>query len=201
MAGTFEQVGGVAGGAIGSTFGPLGTIAGSYAGKKLGGMADKSPEEKQLEAMQKAQFAKLKRGDNLGLSQAEKSSMTMGTQQNAAALQQQMAAQNERLAASGTVSPAAVFQAQQMQGKQAQDAVAQGRMQAEQQSQSIAERRNREYSAMLRQRAMEEQQKRGIRAKEGEMVADTRDYGTEASTALEGVSGGDIGLLGKFLAP
>jgi hypothetical protein len=127
--------------------------------------------------------------------------MTMGTQQNAAALQQQMAAQNERLAASGTVSPAAVFQAQQMQGKQAQDAVAQGRMQAEQQSQSIAERRNREYSAMLRQRAMEEQQKRGIRGKEGEMVADTRDYGTEASTALEGVSGGDIGILGKFLAP
>jgi hypothetical protein len=133
-------------------------------------MADKTPEEKQLEAMQKAQLAKLKRGDNLGLSQAEKSSMTMGTQQNAAALQQQMAAQNERLAASGTVSPAAVFQAQQMQGKQAQDAVAQGRMRAEQQSQSIAERRNREYSAMLKQRAMEEQQKRGIRGKEGEMT-------------------------------
>jgi hypothetical protein len=88
-----------------------------------------------------------------------------------------------------------------VQGKQAQDAVAQSRMQAEQQSQSIAERRNREYSAMLRQRAMEEQQKRGIRGKEGEMTADTRDYGTEASTALEGVSGGDIGLLGKFLAP
>ena len=170
MAGTFEQVGKVAGGAVGSAFGPLGTIAGNYIGGKLGGMADKSPEEKQLEAMQKAQFAKLKRGDNLGLSQAEKSSMTMGTQQNAAALQQQTAAQSERLAASGTVSPAAVFQAQQMQGKLAQDAVAQGRMQAEQQSQSIAERRNREYSAMLRQRAMEEQQKRGIRGKEGEMT-------------------------------
>jgi len=171
MAGTFEQIGGTALGAAGFAVGGVpGQIIGSYTGKKLGGMADKSPEEKQLEAMQKAQFAKLKRGDNLGLSQAEKSSMTMGTQQNAAALQQQMAAQNERLAASGTVSPAAVFQAQQMQGKQAQDAVAQGRMQAEQQSQSIAERRNREYSAMLRQRAMEEQQKRGIRAKEGEMV-------------------------------
>ena len=191
--GTVGKVGGFAVG------GAPGAMVGGIALEKLGEKLDKSPEEKQLEAMQKAQFAKLKRGDNLGLSQAEKSSMTMGTQQNAAALQQQMAAQNERLAASGTVSPAAVFQAQQMQGKQAQDAVAQGRMQAEQQSQSIAERRNREYSAMLRQRAMEEQQKRGIRAKEGEMTADTRDYGTEASTALEGVSGGDIGMLSKFL--
>jgi hypothetical protein len=46
---------------------------------------------------------------------------------------------------------------------------------------------------------MEEQQKRGIRGKEGEMTADTRDYGTETSNALEGASGGDIGLLGKFL--
>lgn len=202
MAGMYSQIGSTLGTAAGTAVGgPIGGMAGGIAGKKAGEYFDKSPEEKQLEAMQKAQFAKLKRGDNLGLSQAEKSSMTMGTQQNAAALQQQMAAQNERLAASGTVSPAAVFQAQQMQGKQAQDAVAQGRMQAEQQSQSIAERRNREYSAMLRQRAMGEQQKRGIRAKEGEMVADTRDYGTEASTALEGVSGGDIGLLSKFLAP
>ena len=199
MAGMYSQIGGAVGGAIGSSVGPIGKMAGSIAGQKVGEYLDKTPQEKQLEAMQKAQFAKLKRGDNLGLSQAEKSSMAMGAQQNAAALQQQMAAQNERLAASGTVSPAAVFQAQQMQGKQAQDAVAQARMQAEQQSQAIAERRNREYQAMLRQRAMEEQQKRGLRGKEGEMVADERDYGTEASTALEGVAGGDIGLLSKFL--
>ena len=171
MAGMYSQIGSTLGTAAGTAVGgPIGGMAGGIAGKKAGEYFDKSPEEKQLEAMQKAQFAKLKRGDNLGLSQAEKSSMTMGTQQNAAALQQQMAAQNERLVASGTVSPAAVFQAQQMQGKQAQDAVAQSRMQAEQQSQSIAERRNREYSAMLRQRAMEEQQKRGIRGKKGEMV-------------------------------
>lgn len=200
MAGMYSQIGGAVGGIAGGAFGgPIGAMAGKVAGEKLGEKLDKPPQEKQLEAMQKAQFAKLKRGDNLGLSQAEKSSMAMGAQQNAAALQQQMAAQNERLAASGTVSPAAVFQAQQVQGKQAQDAVAQARMQAEQQSQAIAERRNREYSAMLRQRAMEEQQKRGLRGKEGEMIADERDYGTEASTALEGVAGGDIGLLSKFL--
>ena len=172
MAGMYDQIAGSAGGAIGTAvFGPVGGIIGSVAGSKLGQYLDQSPEEKQLKAMQKAQLAKLKRGDDLGLSQAEKSSMTMGTQQNAAALQQQMAAQNERLAASGTVSPAAVFQAQQMQSKQALDAVAQSRMQAEQQSQSIADQRKKSIEAMLRGRAMEEQQKRGIRGKEGEMIA------------------------------
>ena len=200
MAGAYSQVGGAAGTAAGTAIaGPVGGLVLGYAGKKLGEYLDKTPEEKQLEAMQKAQFAKLKRGDDLGLSRAEKSSMTMGTQQNAAALQQQMAAQNERLAASGTVSPAAIFQAQQMQGKQALDAVAQSRMQAEQLSQTIAEKRKKSIEAMLSQRAMEEQQKRGIRGKEGEMTADTRDYGTETTTALQGASGGNIGMLSTFL--
>jgi len=198
----FKEILGTVGGVGGLAVGGLpGALVGGIGLGKLGEFLDRSPEEKQLKAMQKAQLAKLKRGDDLGLSQAEKSSMTMGTQQNAAALQQQMAAQNERLAASGTVSPAAVFQAQQMQSKQALDAVAQSRMQAEQQSQSVADQRKKSIEAMLRGRAMEEQQKRGIRGKEGEMIADTRDYGTQTSTALEGVSGGDIGLLGKFLAP
>lgn len=170
MAGTGEVVGGVAGGALGSSFGPLGSMAGSYIGKKAGAFFDKSPEEKQLEAMQKAQLAKLKRGDDLGLSGAQKTQALAGVQQQQMAAQQSAIAEQQRMAAMGGARQGAFFQGQQQQAQQQQNALAQSRLGVEQQSQLIAEQRKSSIEAMLRQRAMEEQQKRGIRGREGEMV-------------------------------
>jgi hypothetical protein len=197
----YSQIGGAVGGIAGSSFGPAGKLAGSVAGQKLGEYLDKTPEEKQLEAMQKAQLGKLKRGDYLGPSQAEINKSMMGVQQQSMAAQQQIAADQQRQAAMGGARSGAFFQQGQQAAQAQQNALAQARLGVEENAQKIAEDRNRAYQAMLQRRAMEEQQKRGIRGKEGEMVADTRDYGTEASTALEGVSGGDLGLLSKFLAP
>lgn len=200
MAGMYGQIGSALGTVAGTAIGgPIGGVVGGIAGKKLGEIADKTPEEKQLEAMQKAQFAKLKRGDDLGLSGAQKTQALAGIQKQQMAAQQSAIAEQQRMAAMGGARQGAFFQAQQQQAQQQQDALAQSRLGVEQQSQALAEQRKRSMEAMLRQRAMEEQQKRGLRGKEGEMIADERDYGTEASTALEGVSGGDIGMLTKFL--
>lgn len=191
--GTVGKVGGFAVG------GPPGALAGGLALEKIGEKLDKTPEEKQLEAMQKAQFAKLKRGDDLGLSGAQKTQALAGIQKQQMAAQQSAIAEQQRMAAMGGARQGAFFQAQQQQAQQQQDAMAQSRLGVEQQSQAIAEQRKRSMEAMLRQRAMEEQQKRGLRGKEGEMIADERDYGTETLTALEGVKGGDIGLLSRSL--
>lgn len=200
MAGMYGSIGAAGGAAIGTAIaGPVGGVVGGMAGKAIGEKLDKTPEEKQLEAMQKAQFAKLKRGDDLGLSSAQKTQALAGVQRQQMAAQQSAAADQARMAAMGGARQGAFFQAQQQQAQMQQDALAQSRLGVEQQSQLIAEQRKRSMEAMLRQRAMEEQQKRGIRGEEGEMVADTRDYGTEAVTAFEGTSGGDIGLLSKFL--
>lgn len=163
MAGTFEQIGGAALGAAGSAFGPLGSIAGSYIGKKAGEYLDKSKEEKQLEAMQKAQFAKLKRGDDLGLTGAQKNQALAGVQKQQMAAQQSAIAEQQRMAAMGGARQGAFFQAQQQQAQAQQDALAQSRLGVEQQSQAIAEQRKNALEAMLRQRAMEDQASRGKR--------------------------------------
>lgn len=199
MAGMYSQIGSAIGTTVGGSVGPIGAMAGGIVGKKLGEYLDKTPEEKQLEAMQKAQFAKLKRGDDLGLSGAQKTQALAGIQKQQMAAQQSAIAEQQRMAAMGGARQGAFFEAQQQQAKQQQDALAQSRLGVEQQSQVLAEQRKRAMESMLRQRAMEEQQKRGIRGKEGEMVADETDYGTEAMTALEGVKGGDIGLLARSL--
>lgn len=191
--GTVGKIGGFAVG------GAPGAMVGDIAIGKIGEKLDKSPEEKQLEAMQKAQLGKLKRGEYLGPSQAEINKSMMGVQQQSMAAQQQIAADQQRQAAMGGARSGAFFQQGQQAAQAQQNALAQARLGVEENAQKIAEDRNRAYQAMLQRRAMEEQQKRGIRGEKGEMVADTRDYGTEASTALEGVSGGDLGLLSKFL--
>jgi len=168
MAGTFEQVGGAGGSLIGTAVaGPIGGMVGSYAGKKLGEYLDKSPAEKQYEAMQKAQLAKLKRGDYLGPSQAEVNKSMMSVQQQAMAAQQQIAADQARQAAMGGARSGAFFQQGQEAAQATQNAIAQQRLGVEENAQRIAESRNQAYQAMLRQRAMEDQQKRGVRSAEG----------------------------------
>jgi hypothetical protein len=142
-------------------------MVGSYAGKKLGEYLDKSPAEKQYEAMQKAQLAKLKRGDYLGPSQAEVNKSMMSVQQQAMAAQQQIAADQARQAAMGGARSGAFFQQGQEAAQATQNAIAQQRLGVEENAQRIAESRNQAYQAMLRQRAMEDQQKRGVRSAEG----------------------------------
>ena len=183
MAGTFEQIGGAALGAAGSAFGPLGSIAGSYIGKKAGEYLDKSKEEKQLEAMQKAQFAKLKRGDDLGMTGAQKNQALAGVQRQQMAAQQSAVAEQQRMAAMGGARQGAFFQAQQQQAQQQQDALAQSRLGVEQQSQAIAEQRKNALEAMLRQRAMEDQARRGKRVMEGIPQEETPEAGQFAEWA------------------
>jgi hypothetical protein len=142
-------------------------MVGGYVGKKLGEKLDKTPEEKQLEAMQKAQFAKLKRGENLGLTGAEKTQALAGIQKQQMAAQQSAIAEQQRMAAMGGARQGAFFQAQQQQAQAQQDALAQSRLGVEQQSQALAEQRKKSMEAMLRQRAMEDQARRGKRVMEG----------------------------------
>jgi hypothetical protein len=139
----------------------------SYVGRKAGEYLDKSPAEKQYEAMQKAQLAKLKRGDYLGPSQAEVNKSMMGVQQQSMAAQQQIAADQQRQAAMGGARSGAFFQQGQQAAQAQQNALAQARLGVEENAQRIAESRNQAYQAMLRQRAMEDQQKRGVRSAEG----------------------------------
>ena len=172
MAGTFEQVGGAAGQLAGNALpgGPITGMALGYAGSKLGAYLDQSPEERQLKAMQKAQFAKLKRGEYLGPSGAEKNQAMAGVAQQQMAAQQQISADQERQAAMGGARSGAFFQAQQQAAQAQQNALAQARLGVEQQSQAIAEQRTKSLEAMLQKRAAEEQQKRGIRGAQGEMT-------------------------------